>query len=153
MNKHIIVGIIAGVIVCGGIGAYLLSQGDEDAPATKTTTSTHGGFEHDAEGHHLNHSAEDMVEALDSAPTREQVAKHASKDDCWTIIDSSVYNLTSFIQEHPGGDNILSACGTDATAYCKGEKAGQEGDTKDHSGSSEAYEHLGSLKLGELAQE
>jgi hypothetical protein len=57
-----------------------------------------------------------------------------------------------YIYERPGGDNILSACGVDATEYFKGEKAGQEGGKKDHSNSNEAFEHLGTLKLGELAE-
>lgn len=152
MKKSIVIGILLGVVVFGGAGALMATRDDDDNASTATTTTQHGGFEHDADGHHVNHTAADMVQALDSAPTREQVAGHATKEDCWTIVDKSVYNLTSFIAEHPGGDNILSACGVDATEYFKGQKAGQQGDTKDHTGSSEAFEHLGTLKLGELAE-
>jgi cytochrome b involved in lipid metabolism len=154
MKKSVLAGIIAGVVVTAGAGGYFILKNDTGTKEKSTTAnSTHeGGFEHDADGHHLNHTAADMAEALDTAPTREQVTQHGTKDDCWTIVDKSVYNLTSFIKEHPGGDNILSACGVDATEYFKGEKAGQEGGKKDHSNSNEAFEHLGTLKLGELAE-
>lgn len=44
------------------------------------------------------------------------VAKHAIRNDCWLAIDSKVYDVTSFISEHPGGDRILEGCGKDATS-------------------------------------
>ena len=45
----------------------------------------------------------------------EEVATHNSRTDCWTIISGQVYVLTDFINRHPGGDEILRACGTDST--------------------------------------
>jgi len=35
------------------------------------------------------------------------VAKHNSKDSCWIVLFSSVYNLTNFTETHPGGDKVL----------------------------------------------
>jgi cytochrome b involved in lipid metabolism len=44
-----------------------------------------------------------------------QQAKTAS--NCLTTINGKVYNLTNWINQHPGGDMaILSLCGTDGTA-------------------------------------
>lgn len=44
------------------------------------------------------------------------VAKHASKSDCWTIVNGSVYNITSYVPVHPGGvAEIVKACGVDST--------------------------------------
>jgi lysylphosphatidylglycerol synthetase-like protein (DUF2156 family) len=40
--------------------------------------------------------------------TTGEVARHSSKSDCWTIISGDVYNLTEFINRHPG--EILRAC-------------------------------------------
>ena len=37
--------------------------------------------------------------------TLSEVAQHASKDDCWAIISGDVYDLTEFINRHPGGDS------------------------------------------------
>jgi cytochrome b involved in lipid metabolism len=43
------------------------------------------------------------------------VKQHNSKESCWTIISGSVYDITSYIPRHPGGEEILRACGEDAT--------------------------------------
>ncbi|PVH95688.1 L-lactate dehydrogenase [Periconia macrospinosa] len=44
------------------------------------------------------------------------VAKHNSTKSCWIVLDSNVYNVTSFLQKHPGGAAIiLKQAGTDAT--------------------------------------
>lgn len=80
----------------------------------------------------------------------ETVSEHNSKENCWTIIDGSVYNITSYIPRHEGGDNILSACGVDATEFFDGNKAGMLGDSKKHGGSAKSA--LSSLKVGVLTQ-
>ena len=48
--------------------------------------------------------------------TREEVAKNNNEDSLWCIIDSRVYDLTDFIDAHPGGEGVLKQfAGTDAT--------------------------------------
>lgn len=45
------------------------------------------------------------------------VAKHNTANDCYLIVKSSVYNVTNFIGEHPGGRRkIVDMCGQEATA-------------------------------------
>ena len=46
----------------------------------------------------------------------ETVAEHNSKSDCWTIINGQIYDITSYIPHHPGGDEILLACGIDGSS-------------------------------------
>ncbi|KAI3449301.1 hypothetical protein Pfo_005966 [Paulownia fortunei] len=47
----------------------------------------------------------------------EEVAKHSKKEDCWLIISGKVYDVTPFLEEHPGGDEVmLMSSGKDATA-------------------------------------
>ncbi|MEO0118779.1 MAG: cytochrome b5-like heme/steroid binding domain-containing protein [candidate division WOR-3 bacterium] len=48
--------------------------------------------------------------------TMEEISKHNSKENCWTVIRGKVYGLTQWIDEHLGGaDKILSICGKDGT--------------------------------------
>src|SRR3989338_3843782 len=47
--------------------------------------------------------------------TREEVRNHNTADDCWTIIDGKVYNVTAWVDLHPGGDAIGAGAGIDAT--------------------------------------
>ncbi len=45
---------------------------------------------------------------------------------CWTVVSGVVYDLTAWINRHPGGDkNILSLCGLDGTAAYNSVHAGQ----------------------------
>ncbi|KAL4243141.1 cytochrome b5 family protein [Abortiporus biennis] len=46
-----------------------------------------------------------------------QVSTHNSDKSCWVIIKDSVYDVTEFLSEHPGGSKIiLKYAGKDATA-------------------------------------
>ncbi|KAM3269241.1 cytochrome b5 [Capsicum chacoense] len=48
--------------------------------------------------------------------TMEEAAQHNTKDDCWVVIDGKVYDVSSYLDEHPGGDDVvLAVTGQDAT--------------------------------------
>lgn len=48
--------------------------------------------------------------------TREEVAKHTAEDDLWFIVDHVVYDVSDFIDAHPGGAVVLQqVAGQDAT--------------------------------------
>jgi len=74
--------------------------------------------------------------------TAQQVATHNTAADCWTIVNNNVYNITSYITSHPGGQGTISSiCGKDGTAAFDAQ----------HSGSSAALSALASLQIGTLA--
>ncbi|OGY56964.1 MAG: hypothetical protein A2Y84_00745 [Candidatus Colwellbacteria bacterium RBG_13_48_8] len=79
--------------------------------------------------------------------TLEEVAQHNSASDCWIAIHGKVYDVTSFIGNHPGGPAILQGCGKDATGlYEKRPGAGTP-----HS--QNARDLLVSFFIGDLAPE
>ncbi|GEQ67925.1 hypothetical protein JCM33374_g1591 [Metschnikowia sp. JCM 33374] len=46
----------------------------------------------------------------------QDVSAHSSKDDCWVIIHGKVYDVSTFLDDHPGGAAvILKYAGKDAT--------------------------------------
>lgn len=47
--------------------------------------------------------------------TMAEVAKHATKEDCWMVINNVVYDVTSYIPDHPT-PTIDKGCGKEATA-------------------------------------
>lgn len=77
--------------------------------------------------------------------TAAQVATHNNASDCWTIISGNVYNITSYVGQHPGGNEILRACGTDATALF----TGTDPSGRRHSGVAENI--LSTMQVGTLA--
>lgn len=48
--------------------------------------------------------------------TLNDVAQHAQPNDCWLVIEGTVYDVTEFVANHPGGAAITFGCGKDATA-------------------------------------
>lgn len=48
--------------------------------------------------------------------TEEELKKHNTKDDCWICIRGFVYNVSPYMEYHPGGeDELMKAAGSDGT--------------------------------------
>lgn len=59
--------------------------------------------------------------------TLTEIATHASRADCWTAVDNTVYDLTGYMQQHPGGAGALAnLCGIDGTAAFKAQHGSQQ---------------------------
>lgn len=70
-----------------------------------------------------------------------QVKKHATPTDCWTAINGSVYDLTTWIARHPGGSGpIIRLCGTN----------GSRAFMSQHGGDGRAAAELRSFRIGKL---
>ncbi|KAI1282112.1 Cytochrome b5 [Halotydeus destructor] len=74
--------------------------------------------------------------------TLDQVADHCSPDDCWLVIYDKVYNVTNFLNLHPGGEYILlEFAGRDATIAFRGTRHGKD-----------SYEMLEQYQIGILVE-
>lgn len=74
--------------------------------------------------------------------TADEVSQHATSSDCWTIVNDAVYDLTSYVNSHPGGPaKISQICGTDGTSLF------ENADPHDE----RATNQLETLYMGELA--
>ena len=47
-----------------------------------------------------------------------ELQKHTGKDDCWVAIDGIIYNVTSYLPNHPVGSKMIPG-GTDITEKFK----------------------------------
>ncbi|KAF7993328.1 hypothetical protein HCN44_006388 [Aphidius gifuensis] len=77
--------------------------------------------------------------------TRKQVSQHNGQieERIWTIYKNSVYDITDFLNEHPGGPELLMECaGKDMTS-----------DFDDAGHSSHAMSLLKPLKIGDLVED
>ncbi len=45
-----------------------------------------------------------------------EISTHNSRDDCWIVVDGVVYDLSGWINSHPGGELLAVLAGEDATA-------------------------------------
>lgn len=75
--------------------------------------------------------------------TMAQVASANSSAKCWTTVNGKIYDLTTWISQHPGGEGaILSICGKDGASAFDAQHAGQR----------RPEQELQSLQIGVLAQ-
>lgn len=73
--------------------------------------------------------------------TLSDVRAHNSSASCWSIVNGNVYDLTSWIARHPGGErSIKGMCGNDGTAAYSGQ----------HGSSRRPAAALTLLKIGTL---
>uniref|UniRef100_A0A673MNU0 Cytochrome b5 reductase 4-like n=1 Tax=Sinocyclocheilus rhinocerous TaxID=307959 RepID=A0A673MNU0_9TELE len=47
--------------------------------------------------------------------TEEELKKHNTRNDCWTCIRGMVYNVSAYMDFHPGGEELMRAAGIDST--------------------------------------
>jgi cytochrome b involved in lipid metabolism len=129
------------MLVLFGIGAYIVADTSSDQSQPTTTDASQ------------IMSDQVAVAAPEESYTEEEVAQHTSGDDCWTIIGDSVYDITSYIPRHPGGSEILLACGVDGSSLFnqrQDEKGNAIGSGTPHG--SNAADQLAKLLIGSLQQ-
>jgi len=153
MNKkiYLLVGLVVFVIVLGGVLYYLnknkslekventqvqpilgevneqiVTSSEENPTSVGTATKT-----------------ESTSEPEEKYYTMEEVQKHNSRESCWTVIMGEVYDLTAWIDKHPGGTRaILKLCAKDGTKAFE----------RKHGGEEKPEKALEQFKIGKLKQ-
>lgn len=75
--------------------------------------------------------------------TMAEVAQNNTASRCYSVVDGSVYDLTEWIQKHPGGSGAITRmCGVDGSA----------GFNRKHGGQANPEATLEQYKIGVLAQ-
>jgi cytochrome b involved in lipid metabolism len=75
------------------------------------------------------------------AYTMAQVKTHKTASNCWTVVNKKVYNVTGWVNKHPGGSSrIVAMCGKDGTALFNSQ----------HASSASAKRSLNAYKIGTL---
>ena len=123
----IVIGVIVVLVVAGIVVGQRIDRDDAYSAPSLTSSSTSAAHET------LNPNA-GSVTATSSASTTTtqkgytlaQVATHNSVSSCWSTVNGKVYDLTSWIGRHPGGQQaILSICGKDGSAAFNDQHSGQ----------------------------
>lgn len=87
-------------------------------------------------------SAAPSGQAETGAYSMSEVSTHDSAESCWSAIDGEVYDLSDWIDQHPGGQSAIeSLCGSDGT----------EAFTAQHDGNTGVAEQLSEFRIGQLA--
>ncbi|MFZ8830238.1 MAG: cytochrome b5 domain-containing protein [Candidatus Aenigmatarchaeota archaeon] len=148
MNKKIILigGVIFLILIVPGIFIYLNKQEVFSPNQIKTEKQEiiplqDQSIQSQNQEKLTQTSGEEKTEENEKTYTMEEVAKHNSKESCWSVIRGKVYDLTNFIYKHPGGaDKILKICGKDGTDLF----------VKMHGGKKTPEEILKSFEIGVL---
>lgn len=74
--------------------------------------------------------------------TSAEVSKHSTPTSCWSSINGNVYDLSNWINRHPGGAGVIKTlCGKDGSSMFNNQ----------HGGQSRPANELSGFKIGKLA--
>lgn len=78
--------------------------------------------------------------------TMAELDRHNTSTSCWLLISGKVYDVTSYLRNHPGGSRTITPwCGKESTnAFATEDGRGEH--------SPDAYAHLDGLLIGSIAR-
>lgn len=137
-NKLAIILIVL-IILSGGYSVYsFYSENDSNTTNTKTlevnvyTNSNKANDIIPSSNPQDIGSIDTQVNDSNQIYTLSQVVENNNKGSCWTIIDNNVYDITSYVPRHPGGESeILQVCGRDGTSLFNNPSEHKEGGADD----------------------
>lgn len=129
-----LVGIIIGIFVIFMsvvfVGGFIQKTNSE-SKATNNSTSTKSA----------------STNTPTQAYTIDDVAKHSSVGNCWLIINNNVYDVSSYLGQHPGGaSTIIPYCGKEATHAFDTQDRGSRGGHSRSASNMLADYQIGSIK-------
>lgn len=139
-NKSYIIGIIIIAVISSII---LVNRQSQIAPTSETSTVS---TDETSAVHETINSSGSVVNNTQTTTTANQytiatIATHNSQSSCWTTINGSVYDVTNWISQHPGGEQaILGLCGIDGSSAFNDQ----------HGGQRRPESELSSFKIGTL---
>lgn len=142
--NNIIVGLVLVIIV----GIFVYSQKNKDIQTSSNleqTINTNSPSVSNTKDQNTTQKTNptENKKPLATGITLAQVGEHNSRSSCFSVINGNVYDLTSWIPNHPGGESkILAMCGLDASASFN----------RQHGGESKPARILSGFKLGSLSQ-
>ena len=91
MNKNIIklLGLVVSVIALVGVSVFIKWQVDKNQPVPEVA----------------------KVVPASGLITIAQLQQNKTNDSCWITVKKKVYNLTKFVEKHPGGKELFNGCG------------------------------------------
>jgi cytochrome b involved in lipid metabolism len=137
MRSTLIIAFVLASLFTTSQGSHA-SVSDSNAPQSQTTglNTLSGQFPNENE-------SKIGIANTEATYTLADIAIHNTQADCWTLVFDKVYNITTYIRNHPGGASSISKiCGKDGTAIF---------DNK-HGGSSSQALILSTYKIGVLAK-
>ncbi len=148
MNKHKALPFIIGIMGILIVGTVVVLQQTKD-PTVATTPNRYRDFTNSVPSETLNPGADSVTPPVSTPPstngsyTLAEVAMHNTQSDCWTTVNGGVYDVTSWIGQHPGGARaIISMCGVDGSSGFNGQ----------HGGQARPASELASFKVGVLVK-
>jgi cytochrome b involved in lipid metabolism len=125
---------IVGVLIALGNLFWVYRVGDSGAKSVwsgeVTAAASEGGSDEgddEAAGESTAAPASTNSAAAATAIAVADLAAHNTQADCWVGIEGKVYDLTTYVDKHPGGsDKIVGLCGTDGTSAFTGQHGSEK---------------------------
>ncbi len=133
--------ILTGAVVLALVGGVVFIQATKKETYTPTNEQTQAATSTNPQASSAGSSTSQNNPATPVSYTLAQVAVHKDASSCWSAVNGNVYDLTSWIAKHPGGEKaILGICGKDGSAAFNGK----------HDGAKKQADILATFKIGVL---
>ena len=146
MKKIILIVLILFIVLAGAAFLYFKKFSSEDESKEYLNSNQNASQNINNENKIDNNLATSSEKNLQNQLVKktysfEEVQTHNSKQSCWSAIRGKVYDLTSWISNHPGGEKaILRICGKDGT----------EAFVNQHGGKNKPEKALSQFEIGEI---